>query len=105
MWPKQQGWLWWDTSGVIVRRRCTTFKVLQSDGVQNGDDCGRAVAEAVANLVDDTELSEVSADEMELSDSDHYDFLPTAGDVFSSDEDFSAPRSRKRQRPLNALRN
>jgi len=40
-------------------------RLLQSDGAQAGNESGPAVvAEAVANLVDDTKLSEVSADEM-----------------------------------------
>jgi len=67
-------------------------RLLQSDGAQAGDESGPAVAEAVANLVDDTELSEVSTDEVELSDSNGHDFLPTAGNIFSSDEGFAAPR-------------
>jgi len=33
-------------------------RLLQSVGAQAGDECGPAVVEAVANLVDDTELSE-----------------------------------------------
>jgi len=68
-------------------------RLLHSDGAQAGDGSGRAVAEAVVNHVDDTELGEVSADDAELSDSDDRDFLTTAGAVFSPDNIFAAPRS------------
>ena len=73
-------------------------RLRHSDGTQDGDEREPAVAEAVANLVDDTELSEVSTDEVEVSDSED-EFLPSPGNAFSSDEDF------KRRRSLQVLRN
>jgi len=69
-----------------------------SDGTQGGDEREAAVAEAVTNLVDDTEMSEVPVDEVVVSDSE-YEFLPSPGDAFSSDKDFEALRQRK-WRPL-----
>lgn len=46
--------------------------------------------ESVDNLLEDTELSGFSADEAEVSDSEDNNFIPTAGNVSSSDEDSSA---------------
>jgi len=40
---------------------------MHSDGTQAGDEREPEVAEAVANLVDNTELSEVSADDVEIA--------------------------------------
>jgi len=60
---------------LVVEEDVQLLRFLQSDGAQAGDESGRAVFAAVANVVDDTELSEVSADELELSESDDHDFL------------------------------
>ena len=75
-------------------------RLLQSDGAHASNGSGRTVFVAVAKRVGDTELSEVSADEVELSDSD--DSLPMAGKVFSSDQDFAAPRSKKASTPFES---
>jgi len=40
-------------------------RLLHSDGAQDGDESGPVDFQAVAKLVDGTELSEVSADELE----------------------------------------
>jgi len=56
-------------------------RLMHSDGTQAGDERELAVAEPIANFVDDTELSEVSAQEVEVYDSED-EFLPSSGDVF-----------------------
>jgi len=52
-----------------IEEKAPLARLLQSVGAHPGYESGPAVAEAVANLADDTELSDVSTDEVERSDS------------------------------------
>ena len=67
-----------------------------------GDGSGTAVDEIVANHLHDTELSEGSVDEVQVSDSDD-EYVPSAGDD-SSDEDLVVSTPRKRRRLSQAPR-
>jgi len=48
----------------MFARSSALARLIRSDDTQAGDEREPAVAEAVANLVNDTELSVVSADEV-----------------------------------------
>jgi len=77
-------------------------RLLEIDDAQATEDDGCVVNEAVAKLLD-SELSGLSSDEVEAYGSED-DYIPSASDVPSSDEDCTASASRKRQRLSQAAR-